>query len=672
MLIRFNLALKLNLLVIVLLSACTTTRQVAVDFPSADASDNETVQTTKVQQFQPIPGFQYIDGDDYYLRLISEFNFKGDNILKSGCNNMAPSYEKNDLSSALLFSVRNELLKLNNDAVGFSYQATTGKCNFKFDAKKLVLTPWMRLDTGKETTVDYSFVSSANSDVDVAGLLGDVTTASSLLSFTGVGMGVALAGQYAGQMVKNSQANVSSVSSLPTITTTPINPAPVPAVDPPKMNSAKNSSESHTLPASVTYTGKSGLLSQTLFKVYAVEEGGVNVLSSNTQPLGELKIYPEIISSLLLKTTSDGVPDARDLTFEEIGYLPIKSATGEIKLLQMIEQSKHPAKPNLKPKWSNYPEVESNCRKIKLVMKDLGFNKFDRNAFIYYYLTNSDDWKNYNSSQPKGMAGGLNSKMIADYSSKGFGNCLNAEDYSVMKAMGLAVNTQADWQQMAESCQKNEQSFSPLKSIERQLLAVLKNSSETEMEHQLFPLLMTTKAGGGSILLQDHLGDFGLEAMLNKPQIQPQPEKTTSPTATDTKQPAGSSLPANVNGQAKENPQTLPTVPQSLIIPGEGLIVSAGQLAHVFSGLLFDELSCARPAPQMQGNQAGHIGILLFTTKTGSPLAKGGAMEFEFSDGKINRIAFQLPTFRDFEQDLMDRPELGGCRINPSLITKLH
>jgi hypothetical protein len=670
MLIRFNLALKLSLLSSVLLSACTTTRQVAVDFPSADASDNETVQTTKVQQFQPIPGFQYIDGDDYYLRLISEFNFKGDNILKSGCNNMAPSYEKNDLSSALLFSVRNDLLKLNNDAVGFSYQAATGKCNFKFDAKKLVLTPWMRLDTGKETTVDYSFVSSANNNVDVAGLLGDVTTASSLLSFTGVGMGVAIAGQYAGQMVKNSQANVSSVSSLPAITTTPINPAPTPAVDPPKMSSAKNSSESHTLPASVTYTGKSGLLNQTLFKVYAVEEGGVNLLSSNTQPLGELKIYPELISSLLLKTTSDGVPDARDLTFEEIGYLPIKSATGEIKLLQMIEQSKHPAKPNLKPKWSNYPEVETNCRKIKLVMKDLGFNKFDRNAFIYYYLTNSDDWKNYNISQQKAMAGGLNSKLIADYSSKGFGNCLNDEDYSVMKAMGLAVNTQADCQQMAESSQKNEQSFSPLKSIERQLLAVLKNPSKTEMEHQLFPLLMTTKAGGGSILLQDHLGDFGLETMLNPPQLPA--AKATSPAVADSKPTPVPALPANGNGQAKEALQTAATVPQTLIIPGEGLIVNAGQLAHVFSGLLFDELSCARPAPQLQGSQVGHVGILLFTTKAGSPRAKGGAMEFEFSDGKINRIAFQLPTFRDFEQDLMDRPELGGCRVSPSLITKLH
>ncbi len=680
MLIRFNGSVQFSLLASVLLMACTPTRQIAVDFPSAESGDSQSVQTTKAQPFQPIPGFLFIDGDDYYLRLISEFEFKGDNILKSGCNNMAPSYEKNDLSSALVFNVRNDLLKLNNDAVGFSYQATTGKCNFKFDAKKLVLTPWMRLDTGKETTVDYSFISTANSNVDVAGLLGDVTTASSLLSFTGVGMGVAIAGQYAGQMMKNSQSNVPSISSTPTITTTPINPAPAPAVDPPKASSAKNSSESHTLPASVTYTGKSGLLNQTVFKVYAVEEGGINLLGSNTQPLGELKIYPEMISSLLLKTSADGIPDARDLSFDEISYVPIKSASGEIKLLQLIEQSKHPAKPNLTPKWTNYAEVESNCRKFKLVMKDLGFNKFDRNAFIYYYLTNSDDWKNYNISAQQASSSELSSKVIADYRKKDFGNCLNADDYKVMKAMGLAVNTPAEWEQMGESSQKKEQSFTPLKSIERQLLAVLKNPSVTEMERQLYPLLATAKSGDGTVLLQNNLGDFGLETLLN-PSVTPAPSPKTpmpsaSPTPSASSSPSPNATPVSTVGTTKETPQPTeqpaPSAPPAITIPGEGLTISARQLAHVFSGLLINELSCARPVPQQSGSQSGNAGILLFTTKTGSPRVKGGAMEFEFSAGKINRIAFQLPTYRDFEQDLLERPVIGGCRIDPALIAKLH
>jgi hypothetical protein len=672
--IRFNLAVKFNLLAGVLLIACSPTRQIAVDFPSVASGDDESVQTTKVQQFQPIPGFLFIDGDDYYLRLISEFEFKGDNILKGGCNNMAPSYEKNDLSSALLFTVRNDLLKLNSDAVGFSYQATTGKCNFKFDAKKLILTPWMRLDTGKETTIDYSYISSANSDVDVAGLLGDVTTASSLLSFTGLGMGVAIAGQYAGQLVKNNQQ---SVQSTPTITTTPINPSPT-ITPPPNVNSAKKSSESHTLPATVSYSGKTGVLNQTIFKVYAVEEGGINLLGSNTQPLGELKIYPEISSSLLLKTGADGVPDARDLTFDEISYAPIKSASGEIKLLQLIEQSKHPAKPNLIPKWANYAEVESNCRKIKLVMKDLGFNKFDRNVFIYYYLSNSGDWLNYNISRQKVSAGEFSSKVLADYRHKDFGSCLNADDYMIMKTMGLAVNTPAEWEQMGETSQKKEQSFTPLKSIERQLLSVLKNASVTEMEHQLYPLLATAKSGAGTVLLQNNLGDFGLEAMLN-PSVTPAPKTpmpSASPTPSASSSPSPNATPTSTVNTAKETPppteQPAPTAMPAISIPGEGLIISARQLAHVFAGLLIDEHSCARPAPQQQGNQPGNEGILLFTTKTGSPRAKGGAMEFEFSAGKINRIAFQLPTYRDFEQDLLDRPEIGGCRIDPAWVAKLH
>jgi len=68
----------------------------------------------------------------------------------------------------------------------------------------------------------------------------------------------------------------------------------------------------------------------------------------------------------------------------------------------------------------------------------------------------------------------------------------------------------------------------------------------------------------------------------------------------------------------------------------------------------------------------GNSGILLFTTKEGDPRIKGGAMEFEFSGGKITRIAFQLSTYRDFEQDLLDRPEIGGCRIDPSFLAKLR
>ncbi len=608
--IRTISSVKLILVAGTLLSGCTTTRQIVVDHPASQAS-----------QFQPLQGFQAIDGDDYYVRLISEFDFKGDNVLKSGCTNMAPSYEKGDLSAALIYSVRNETLKFSREATGFLYQATTGKCNFTFDAKKLYLTPWIRLDSGKETMVDYNFYTNANSDVDVSGLVGDVNAAGNLLALTGVGMGVAIMGQVAGQWVKNNQqAEVTA----------------------PAHQSAKHSSESHSLPSATAYSGKVGTLNQTMFKVYDVAEGGFNLLGSDTKQLGELKIYPEILPSLLLKTAADGIPDARDLSFEEIGYSPIKSAAGEISLQQLIEQSTHPAKPNLKPDWNNYQEVEGVCRKLKLVMKDLGFNKFDRNAVIYYFLAKNSDWNNYNISLQKTQSEEMRPKVIESYRSKNFANCLAVDDYAVMKSMGLPVNTQSDWEYMDEASRKKERLFTPLKSIERQLVAVLKNPNKTEMEQQLFPLLSTAKNGDGSVLLQNHLGDFGLEFLLN-PAVAPA-DASSAPAA----------------------PVVAPTP-----IPGEGVIVSARQLAQVFSGLSISELSCARPVPGSLG-AAGHSGVLLFSTKEGGPRVKGGAMEFEFSGGKITRIAFELSTYRDFEQDILDRPEVGGCRIDPSFLVKLH
>lgn len=616
MLIRYNLSMKpvsvqAILMAGALLSGCTATRQIVVDHPSTQASE-----------FQPLPGFQAIDGDDYYVRLISEFDFKGDNVLKGGCANRTPSYGKGDLSAALIYSVRNEALKFNREATGFLYQATTGKCNFTFDAKKLYLTPWIRLDSGKETVVDYNFYTNANSDIDVSSLVGDVNAASSLLALTGVGMGVAIMGQVAGQWVKSSQLQAEAT--------------------PAARQSAKHSSESHSLPTATLFSGKSGTLNQTVFNVYDVAEGGFNLFGSDTTKLGELKIYPEIVPSLLFKTGADGIPDARDLSFEEIGYLPIKSAAGDINFQQLLEQSTHPAKPNLKPDWNNYQEVEGVCRKLKLVMRDFGFNKFDRNAVIYYFLAKSGDWNNYHISRQKILAEDVRPKVIERYRSRNFANCLTADDFTVMKAMGLLVNTEADWEQVGAESQKKERTFTPLKSIERQLVAVLKNPNKMEMERQLFPLLTTAAKGDGTVLLQNHLGDFGLELLLDPTVIAP---------------------------AEAEDPIIPVESPAPAAVPGEGLVVSASQLAQVFSGLLIDELSCARPVPDSSGKSAG---ILLFTTQEASPRAKGGAMEFEFSGGKITRIAFQLSTYRDFEQNLLDRPDVGGCRIEASFLSKLH
>jgi hypothetical protein len=631
---------KFSLLASAVLAGCTPTRQLAVDYPSFEASDEKSGQSTKARSFQALPGFQSIDGDDYYVQLISEFDFKGENVLKSGCDSLTPSFKKSDLSSALIFNVRNSALKFNNEAVGYSYQATTGKCNFKFDAKKNNLTPWMRLDSGKETLVEYSVYSSANSDVDVTGMVNKATAASSLLAFTGVGMGVAVLGQFAGQWLTNNQQAQTAITPTP----------------------AKNTSkESHSLPAIVRYSDKTGTLNETIFKVYAVAEGGINILSSDTKPLGELKIYPEITPSLLLKTKADGVPDARDLSLSEISYSPMKSATGDINLQQLIEQSKHPEKPNLKPDWNNYEDVQSNCRKLKLVMKDLGFNKFDRNAYIYYFLANNSDWKNYNITAQKVQSNNINSKTLENYRNKNFDSCLTGDDYTVMKVMGLPVNTESDWAQMGDTSQKKEQFFLPLKSIERQLVAVLKNTNKAEMGSQIYPLLNTAAKGDGSVLLQNHLGDFGLEKLL-------QPANTIAPVTI---------APIAKESSASDAKET-PTVTTSAIavalptMPGEGLVINAQQLVQIFSGLAFNELSCARIIPEQLGKPAANVGIILFTTKEGSPRSKGGAMEFEFSNGKINRIAFQSPTYRDFEQDVIDHPEVGGCRIDPAFLTKMH
>jgi hypothetical protein len=315
--------------------------------------------------------------------------------------------------------------------------------------------------------------------------------------------------------------------------------------------------------------------------------------------------------------------------------------------------------------------VQANCRKLKVVMKDLGFNKFDRNAYAYYFLTNNSDWLNYNISGQKIQGRNINSKTLEQYQSKNFGACLTVDDYAAMKAMGLAVNTEADWVQMGEASNKKEQLFMPLKSIERQLIAVLKNPNKAEMESQLFPLLNTVSKGDGTVLLQNHLGEFGLGKLL---QTDVAVQVATPATGLDKKASQTSAVTANGNDKPVQEKPSLVTPPAAaaLTVPGAGLIVDAHQLTQVFSGLMINEISCARIIPEQANKPSANTGILLFTTKDGSPRAKGGAMEFEFSAGKINRIAFQSPSYRDFEQDVTDHQEVGGCRIDPALLAKLH
>ncbi len=645
---NYNRILIVNLCTFLILAGCAQTRQVDVDYPGGASVDPKSDQPNTSHTFQALPGFQVIDGDDYYVRLVSEFDFNGENSLKNDCSSLTPNFKKNDLSSALIFNVQNARLKFKNEAPGYSYQTMGGDCNYKFDAKKLNLTPWMRLDVGKETSVDYSVYSSANSDVDVTSLVNKVTAASSLLAFTGVGMGVAVLGQVAGQWYNTQHAQ------------TP--PQPTPA--------AKHSTQSRSLPPFVRYAGKQGTLTDTVFKVHVVAEGGVNILGPESLSFGELKLTPELTPSLLLKTKDNGVPDARDLSLSEISLTPVKSATGDINLQQLIEQSKHPEKPNLKPDWAKYDDVQTHCRKLKVTMKDLGFNKFDRNAYVYYFLANSSDWLNYNLPAQKLQGDDISAKTLQQYRSKNFSGCLSDDDFTAMKAMGLPVNTESDWAKLGDASSKKEQLFVPLKSIERQLLAVLKNPDKAEMESQLFPLLNTASKGDGTVLLQNRLGEFGLGKLLQADVTAP------NPLSTNPVKPAPSALSdatASKDKPAQDKPPVAtPPVSPTITIPGAGLIVDAHQLTQVFAGLMINELSCARLIPEQIGKPTANTGILLFTTIAGSPRAKGGAMEFEFTGGKINRIAFQTPSYRDFEQDITDHPEVGGCRIDAGLLTKLH
>ena len=585
------LSIQFALLASGILTACATSRQIVVDYPKTETS-----------ALPVLKGQSTVTPDDYYVQLVSEFEFKGDNALKGGCGDVGSSYESGDLSAALLFNIHNEPLKFKREASGFLYQATTGKCNFKLETKKSYLTPWLRLDAAKDTLLEYNFLTSDNHGANLSQLVNDINAASNLMVLTGVGTGVAVMGKLAGSWMEASAQTAAN--------------KPVP--------SGKFSSETHNLPTSVVLGNDSAGLNQSRLAVYEVMDGGVKAWASETRLLGEMRIYPELTPSLLVKTKVEGVPDAHDLSLEELWKSPIQTTTGEITLQQLINKVEEADRPNLKPDWQNYEEVSNQCQRLKVVMKGLGFNKFDRNAVLFYFLNQSTDWKNFNITSQRAMTDAVRPALLEQYRSKNFSACLASENYEVMKSMRLPVNTEQDWESLSSNRQKKEGVINSVQSVGRQLLSALSNPNKDEMTKQMYPLLLNDKAGNGSVLLQNHLGNFGLETVLQLPSV-----------------------------------------------ADEGVVINAAQLAEVINSLRVEKYSCVRPA-QEQGQPMANIGIVLFVTLPGSPREKGGALEFELVQGKISRLAFQHQTFRDFEQNLADYPDLGGCRIEAEFLNKLH
>lgn len=555
-------------------------------------------------ELQVLPGMSALQGDDFYVQLISEFEFKRDASRGQPCQEFGRSYQKGGTSAALLFHIRNEKLKLSQEVPALVYQTASGECSFTFNAKKVYLTPWMKLDAAEDTEIDFSFVNSLNSDLDFAKLANDVGTASGVLALTGAGAGVALMGQIASGWMLNSESQSAGQGQV-----SPDN---------------RSRREIHSLPAAITLNKQGGILNKARFVIREISDSPVAFLGPDSKILGEVSVHGAVRSSLLLKLNPDGLPDARDLSLEELWRSNIQGGAADRTLLKYIAEADHPDRPNLQPNWDSYKDVETSCRKLKVVMKDLGFNKFDRNAVLYYFLDKSADWKNYNVSGQQVLSGVMTYGQLQQYRGKNFGGCLAPEDYETMKKMGLPVNSEEDWQGIVQQTQEKESYFAAIRSVERQLIAAMTNSDPAVAERQLFPLITTDEKGAGTVLLQNHLANFGLEKILNVPAV-----------------------------------------------PGNGIVATSGQLAQVFAALQIDALSCARPVFE-QGRPLKNLAIMLFATKTDSPLAKGGALEYEFDGGKIRRIAFQHPVYRDYLQNLRDYPDLGGCRPDSGLVARLN
>ncbi|NJD07295.1 MAG: hypothetical protein FIA97_12485, partial [Methylococcaceae bacterium] len=329
--IRFP-AYLLILLAILGLGGCASTRQLSIGTPAHSTAP-----------IAVLPGAVVVDGDEYYLQLVSEPVFKEADKQGGSCREFGSSYAKGSANTTLMFQVHQEALNYSREVPALVFQTDAGRCGFSLEAKKTYLTPWMRLESGKELQVDYSFLRSDTGGVDVGRIGSDVNVASNVLAFSGVGTGVALVGKVASGWMLNQGQSPAAPGNSP--------------------EAGRRHQETRTLPPLVSGAGSAVALSQTRFPVYEVAEGRINPLPADPDNVGELKVYADLKPSLLLRSGSNGLPDARDLSLEELLHAPMQSGHGSVELERLVQQAEDGVRPNLQPDWGNYREVEQQCRK---------------------------------------------------------------------------------------------------------------------------------------------------------------------------------------------------------------------------------------------------------------------------------------------------------------------
>src|SRR5688572_3107699 len=79
---------------LLVLSGCAATREVSIDYPE-----------TEPLKLHALPGTAMVQGDDFYIQLISEFEFARDANRRKRCRDLGVSYKTGEASAALLFQI---------------------------------------------------------------------------------------------------------------------------------------------------------------------------------------------------------------------------------------------------------------------------------------------------------------------------------------------------------------------------------------------------------------------------------------------------------------------------------------------------------------------------------------------------------------------------------------
>lgn len=387
--------------------------------------------------------------DKLYIRLRSEYERKSK---EHACGENDSRYAKNSSLASLILHIGSSIIQPKSIPV-FDYQVKDATCVAEPTLEQS-LTPWTILNTKEPIYLSWKFARQNKDSIDLNKIRGDVSEVAKFIGSAGVKEAVAVSAfvdakpfQDAvnglnGYIEKNTDTKIVNLSS--NIKGTVVN---IDRTKPP-LNEAN---------------------------IDLIEEIKDYPWSDPLRnPLGHMRIYPEVTNTLLFRQDQKNFPEVKSVRIDTVLNKQFIDKNADPKSLKDVLRNgcsklSSAKELNFSPNWERFDDVNESCINLENRLNECGLNLYDRAGLLYLYLSSYTSKDKYNTKLTwneisKNVQEGkkYSSKILTQYKKDNFPSCLkDTKYYATMKEMSLPVVSDEEYEKAIKDAQNAEIAVAP-------------------------------------------------------------------------------------------------------------------------------------------------------------------------------------------------------------------